>query len=111
MNLKIETKALGESFLNNATQAKKNGSGSDFGALLRHAETKQSAADAELEKYVKMSPAERMSKAIMKSLGISQEAFNAMSPAEQASVLAKVSEILKQKMEEQVAQNQGAAKL
>ena len=59
MSVKIETVALNESLLANFSQVKKNGDsdGSDFGALLKHAEAKQSDAAQELEKYLKMTPA------------------------------------------------------
>ena len=108
MSLKIETKALSDSLLAVGSQIKKNGDGGDFGALLKHAETRQSDAAAELEKYVKMTPAQRMQAAIMKSLGITQEQFDAMTPEQQASVTAKIAEIMKQQMQEQMAKNQGA---
>lgn len=104
--MKIETTSLAAAFAANASGEKK--SGSDFGALLKQATSKQSADMQELEAYMTMSPAERMTQAIMKKLGISQEAFDAMTPAEQAGVMAKVAQMLKQQMDE-VAQKQGAA--
>jgi hypothetical protein len=85
------------------------GDSGDFGALLKHAETKQSDAAAELEKYLKMTPAQRMAAAIMKQLGITQEEFDAMTPEQQAGVTAKIAEIMKQQMEEKMAKEQGAA--
>jgi hypothetical protein len=110
MSVKIETKALSDSVLASFSAVKKNGSGGeDFGALLKHAETKQSDAAAELEKYLKMTPAQRMAAAIMKQLGITQEEFDAMTPEQQAGVTAKIAEIMKQQMEEKIAKEQGAA--
>jgi predicted flavoprotein YhiN len=106
--MKIDTTALADAFAANAAGVKKSSSDSDggFGALLRHAETKQSEAAQELEKYVKMSPAERMVKAMMQRLGISQEQFNAMSPEQQAGVLKKITEMIQHEMEEKTAQQQ-----
>jgi hypothetical protein len=108
MSLKIESKALSDSLLSNFSPVKKNGESADFGALLKHAETKQSDAAAELEKYLKMTPAQRMAAAIMKQLGITQEEFDAMTPEQQAGVTAKIAEIMKQQMEEKMAKEQGA---
>jgi predicted flavoprotein YhiN len=109
MDLKIETKALSDSMLASFSPVKKNGSGGeDFGALLKHAETKQSEAAQELEKYLKMTPAQRMAPAIMKQLGISQEQFDAMSPEQQAAVTARIAEIMRQQMEEKMAGNQAS---
>ena len=115
MDLKIETKALSESMLA-GFKARKNGDGggSDFGSLLKHAEVKQSEAASELEKYMKMTPAQRMAAAIMKSLGISQADFDAMSPEQQAAVTAQIARIMKQQMLDQMAgkqPDQGAAAL
>lgn len=109
MDLKIETKALSDSMLASFSPVKKNGSGDgEFGALLKHAETRQSEASMELEKYLKMTPGERMAAAIMKSLGISKEEFDAMSPEQQAAVTAKIAEIMKQQMDEKMAEKQGS---
>jgi len=113
MGLKIETKPFSESMLLSG-KAKKNGDGGDFGALLKQAESTQSQAASELEKYMKMTPAQRMAAAIMKSMGITQEQFDAMSPEQQATVTAKIAAIMKQQMDEQMAshqQNKGAATL
>jgi hypothetical protein len=106
MSLKIETKALSDATLANLSP-KKNGEGGDFGALLKHAEVKQSDAAAELEKYVKMSPAERMAQAMMKKLGITKEQFDAMTPEQQAAVTAKIADMIKQQLQQQTAESQG----
>lgn len=115
MDLKIQTKALSESLTALGERAKKNGEGgADFGALLKQAEVKQSGAASELEKYMKMTPAQRMAAQILKSMGISQEEFDAMPPEQQAAITAKIAEIMKQKMQEQMAEksgNTGAAAL
>jgi hypothetical protein len=107
MQLKIETKALSESFMALGERVKKNGDGGgDFGALLKHAETKQSEAASELEKYLKMTPAERMAAAILKSMGITQAEFDAMPPEQKAAITEKIAAIMKQQMEDKMAENQ-----
>jgi len=107
MSLKIETTALSDATLADFP-VKKNGGGGDFGALLRHAETKQSDASAELEKYVKMSPAERMAQAMMKKLGLTKEMFDALPPDQQAAITAQIADMIKQEMQAK-AQTQGAS--
>jgi predicted flavoprotein YhiN len=110
MSLKIESKALSESMLANFSPKKNGDSDSaDFGALLKHAETRQSDAAQELEKYLKMSPAERMAAAMMKKLGITKEQFDAMPPEQQAAVTAKITAMIKQEMEQKTAQGQDAS--
>ena len=108
MSVKIETKALSDSMLASFSPVKKNGDGGDFGALLKHAETTQSETARELEKFLKMTPAQRMAAAIMKQLGITQEEFDAMSPEQQAAVTAKIADIMKQQMEEKMANSQAS---
>lgn len=105
--MKIESKALSDSVLANFSP-NKNGDGGDFGALLRHEQTKQSEAAAELEKYLKMTPAERMAKAMMQKLGITQDQFDAMSPEQQAAITAKITEMIRQEMEQKMARQPGA---
>jgi len=111
MNVKVEIKPYDTSSLLSAIAVKKNGDGGDFGALLKGAETKPSDAALELEKYAKMTPAQRMAAAILKSMGISQEQFNAMSPDQKAAVTAKIAEIMKQQMEEKMAGSQATSSL
>nr|WP_315255244.1 hypothetical protein [uncultured Duganella sp.] len=108
MNLKIENKALSDSLLANFAP-KKNGEGSsDFAALLRHEEAKQSEAATELEKYLKMTPAERMTAAMLKKLGITQAEFDAMSPEQQAAITAKITQMIRDEIEQKMAQKPGA---
>ncbi|MES2164651.1 MAG: hypothetical protein V4476_26155 [Pseudomonadota bacterium] len=107
MSLKIETSAPGDATPANSP-VKKNGGGGDFGALLRHAATKQSDAAAELEKYVKMTPAERMAQAMLKKLGLTKEMFDALPPEQQAAITAKIADMIKQEMQAK-AQNQGGS--
>ena len=56
---------------------------------------------------MKKSPAERMMEMILKSLGETPESLAAKSPQEQAAIMAKVNQIMKQKMEEATAKQSG----
>jgi hypothetical protein len=105
MSTRIYTTTFSDTLLSNAAPAH-NGADGNFGALLKHAEIPQSDAAAELKKYMKMTPEQRMAAAIMKQMGITPEQFAAMSPGEQAAVTAKIQQIIKQQMEEKMAQNQ-----
>lgn len=105
MTLRIDSTVLGDALLSDAAP-KKNGVGGDFGGVLKHEETKQSDAAAELEKYFKMTPEQRMAAAIMKQMGITPEQFAAMSPADQAAITAKIQQIIQQQLQEKMAQNQ-----
>jgi hypothetical protein len=109
MSLKIETKALSDSFTLLSSQVKKNGDGGDFGALLNVAKTKQSDTSSELEKYLKMTPEERTAIAMRKQLGISEDEYAAMTPEQKKAVDVKVAELLKQKIDEQIAKQQAEA--
>jgi hypothetical protein len=110
MSLKIENKPFSESMLLSAKVGKNGDSGgSDFGSMLKHAEVKQSEAASELEKYMKMTPAQRMAAAILKSMGISQAEFDAMPPEQQAAITAQIAAIMKQQMQDQM-ENQSANK-
>ncbi|MYN19845.1 hypothetical protein GTP81_24170 [Rugamonas sp. FT107W] len=104
--MKIDTKALGSASA--AAFATSRKSGADFKAVL---ETKQQpsqpTAAQELDTYMKKSPAERMAEMILKSLGETPESLAAKSPAEQASIMAKVAALIKQKMEEATAKANG----
>ncbi|MYM69163.1 hypothetical protein GTP45_20310 [Pseudoduganella sp. FT55W] len=107
--MKIEMKAISDSFEPLSLKVKKNGDGGDFGALLNVPQAKQSDAASELEKYLKMSPEERTAIAMRKQLGISEDEYAAMTPEQKKAVDAKVAELLKQKMDEQIAKQQQEA--
>lgn len=109
MTIKIEMKALSDSFTALSEQVKRNGAGGDFGSVLRQAQTKQSDTAAELEKYLKMSPEERVALAMRKQLGISEDEYAAMTPEEKKAVDAQVAELIKQKMNEEIAKQQAKA--
>ena len=106
MGLKIETKPFSESMLLSVKANGNSSSGSDFGSMLKHAEVKQSEAASELEKYMKMTPAQRMAAAILKSMGITQEQFDAMPADQKAAITAQIAAIMKQQMEDQMAGKQ-----
>ncbi|MQA38716.1 hypothetical protein [Rugamonas aquatica] len=103
--MKIDTKALGDAGAAALGQRKKTDSGADFKAALEAA--KQPTAAQELDSYMKKSPAERMMEMILKSLGETPESLAAKSPQEQAAIMAKVNQIMKQKMEEATAKQSG----
>jgi hypothetical protein len=82
--------------LSSTTGAGRSTGGSSFAeALDAVGTTKKSAAEI-LDDYVKMSPEERISDALLKKLGLSKEDVAAMSPAEQKAVQAKIAELAKQ---------------
>jgi hypothetical protein len=54
---------------------------------------------AQLEKYVKMTPAERMRDAILKKVGVTEEELAAMGPDERKSIEDKIAALTKQEME------------
>ncbi|MYM88455.1 hypothetical protein GTP91_14895 [Rugamonas sp. FT82W] len=104
--MKIDTKALGDASAAAFATQKKSG-GADFKAIL--ASKQQPTAAQELDDYMKKTPAERMAEMILKSLGETPESLAAKSPAEQASIMAKVAALIKQKMEEATAKANGGA--
>ncbi|MBV6322793.1 hypothetical protein [Duganella violaceipulchra] len=103
--MKIDTRALGDASVAAFTPRKKSDGGAEFKAALEAA--KQPTAAQELDTYMKKSPAQRMQEMILKSLGLTPEGLAAKSPEEQASIMAKVGEILRQKMEEAAAKASG----
>jgi hypothetical protein len=50
-------------------------------------------------KYANMTPAERMQAQMLNELGITEDQFKAMSPAEQQKVLDKIRELVKQQVQ------------
>ncbi|TFW30634.1 hypothetical protein [Duganella callida] len=80
--------------------------GATFGAVLNTAQTQQSEASQELEKYLKMTPEERMASAMRKQLGITDDQYNAMSPEQKKAVDEKIAQMIKQKMQEEMAAKQ-----
>ncbi len=108
MNIKTELTALSSSIKpqNAPSKVNTNGNGGDFAGILKHTEARQSEAAAELERYAKMSPQERMAVAIRKKLGISEEEYAAMSPEQKKAVDAKVGDLIKQEIDKQMAESQ-----
>ena len=80
--------------------------GGSFGSVLQSAQAQQSDAAQELDKYLKMSPEERVAKAMREQLGISDDEYNAMTPDQKKAVDAKIADMLKQKLQEQMAEKQ-----
>jgi hypothetical protein len=50
-----------------------------------------------------------MTQAMMKKLGITQDQFDAMSPDQQAAVMAKIADMIKLELAQQTAKNQSDA--
>lgn len=50
--------------------------------------------------YAKMSPAERMRENILKSLGMTQQQFEKLSPAQQQAVNEKIQQIMQQQLQQ-----------
>ena len=55
--------------------------------------------EAEFLAYARMSPAERMRDNILKSMGLTEDDVNAMSPADRQKLEDKIKELIKQQME------------
>jgi hypothetical protein len=55
--------------------------------------------EAELERYVKQTPAQRMREDLLKKLGMSEEELNQMKPEERKAVEEKITQLVKEEME------------
>ena len=55
--------------------------------------------ESEFLAYARMSPAERMRDNILKSMGLTEDDVNAMSPADRQKLEDKIKELIKQQME------------
>lgn len=104
MTLKIQNEALRASMQANFS-AKSQKSDSSFGAVLEKA-SKPSAAQ-ELDDYMRKSPTERMVDMILKGMGLTREDLAAKPPQEQAAIMEKVNQILKEKLKEAAASQAG----
>ncbi|MYM40593.1 hypothetical protein [Duganella qianjiadongensis] len=100
MTLKIQSDALQASVQANFSASRQSGA-TGFQAALEKA--KKPSAAQELDDYMRKSPAERMVDIILKSMGLTREDLASKSPEEQTSIMQKVNQILKQKMEEAAA--------
>ena len=56
--------------------------------------------EAEFLAYARMSPAERMRDNILKSMGLTEDDVNAMSPADRQKLENRIKELIKQQVEE-----------
>lgn len=61
----------------------------------------QSGARAELTKFMKMTPAEKMHAAILAQLGVTEEEYQAMSVEDRKAIDAKIEENIKQQLDVQ----------
>ncbi|WP_348700179.1 hypothetical protein [Duganella fentianensis] len=101
MNLKIQSDALQASMQANFPASRSSGSDNSFQAALEKA--KKPSAAQELDDYMKKSPTERMVDAILKGMGLTREELAAKPPKEQAEIMEKVNQILKEKLEHTAA--------
>ncbi|NYE63925.1 hypothetical protein FHW58_005159 [Duganella sp. 1224] len=81
--------------------------GGSFGAVLQNTQAQQSDAAQELDAYMKMTPEERVAKAMRQQLGISDDQYNAMTPEQKKAVDEKIAEMIKQKLQQQIAEQTG----
>jgi hypothetical protein len=58
------------------------------------------SAEQKFLDYMKMTPAQRMHAAMLSSLGISEDEYNAMSPAAQKEVEQKIQQMIQQQAEQ-----------
>lgn len=103
MTLKIQSDALQASMQTNFSASRKSSGSSDnsFQAALEKA--KKPSAAQELDDYMRKSPTERMVDMILKGMGLTREDLATKSPEEQAAIMQKVNQILKEKLEEAAA--------
>lgn len=101
MNLKIQSDALQASMQANFSARRSSGSENNFQAALEKA--KKPSAAQELDDYMKKSPTERMVDAILKGMGLTREELAAKPPKEQADIMEKVNQLLKDKLEHATA--------
>eukprot|EP01030_Chromulinospumella_sphaerica_P015640 gene15640-15454_t len=103
MTLKIQNDALRASMQANFSGKSKSSDSSDnsFSAVLAKA-SKPTAAQ-ELDDYMRKSPTERMVDMILKGMGLTREDLAAKPPQEQAAIMEKVNQILKEKLQEAAA--------
>lgn len=109
MNFKIDQNPADNVSIAPLGKAHSNGVDGNFASVLRHTEIQQSDTVAELEKYLKMSPGERVAAAMRKQLGISEGEYAAMSPEQKKAVDVKVADLIKEKMNEEMQKQQAAA--
>jgi hypothetical protein len=57
--------------------------------------------------YTKMTPAQQMQASILHSLGLTQQQYDALPPAEKAKIDAKIQQMIKQQVEQQAEKKTG----
>jgi len=91
---------------NDLLSKKKDGkSGGNFQSVLDAVQS--SSPEQELDKYMKMTPEQRMRESILKQMGLTEDQLNSMPPDQKKAVEDKIASIMKQKMNE--AQNKSGA--
>ncbi len=78
--------------------------GGSFGSVLQDAQAQQADASQELDSYLKMTPEQLTAKAMREQLGISDDQYNPMTPDQKKAVDAKIADMIKQKLEAQMAE-------
>ena len=73
---------------------------SHFGAVLQGRTTKAPDAAAQLDDYMKMTPAQRIRDDLLKKLGLTEEELAAKSPEERQSLESKLRDLVKQQMDQ-----------
>jgi len=71
--------------------------------------TTAAAAESELERYVKMTPAQRLREDLLKKLGLTEDDLAKMEPKERAGVEQKITELMQEQLQKTPeAQRKGA---
>jgi len=65
----------------------------------RKQEITDSSPEAQLERYVKQTPAQRMREDLLKKLGVTEEELNQMKPEERKGIEEKLAQLVKEEME------------
>jgi hypothetical protein len=76
------------------------GSGSSASASSSAASQSDDSVVQDFLDYAKMTPAERMKANILKSLGLTEQQYDALSPAQKQAIDQKITEIMKQQLEQ-----------
>jgi predicted flavoprotein YhiN len=95
--MKIDINALNDSIAATKKQ-QQNSSGTSFQDVL--ASVQKSTPEQELDKYLKMTPEQRMRDSILQQMGISEDQLAAMPPEQRKAIEDKIAHLIQQKMEQ-----------
>jgi phenylacetate-coenzyme A ligase PaaK-like adenylate-forming protein len=98
----VQISSPGSYGLSSPSRAASSGSSGSAGATALGAtdSAQDNSVVQEFLNYAKMSPADRLRANIMKSMGLTQQQFDALSPAEQQAVEQKIEQVIKQEMQQ-----------